>query len=146
MKKLVFILGLIICVSSFGQRKNWIDSLDISEVVGSDTSFYVSVNDRDFGTAYSVEINYETLSQDDWTFAIGYSNGEVAGDSYNESSNSDIPYTLDVTSNSYTNFNDSTVATKMFRDQLPLSSRWIIFKITAGTSGTGYVIWRYFQK
>jgi len=147
MKKLVLLFILTgFALASQGQRTLWADTFNISTLTGTDSLFYMPVTKRIYGSPFSCEIEYSGLSQDDWTFAIGYSNEATLGDSYNEDSHADFPFTMNATSDAYTNHNGSSVATKLFNQQDPLVNRWLIIKITAGTGGTGRINWRILQK
>lgn len=99
MKKLMFIFVLAaICSLSFSQRYIWIDTLDLTEIAGSDTIVFAadSTEFPMFGGQWSFDIEYSSLNDDDATVSVG---GDNRGNGWNALNDTDYPFTLDVTSN-----------------------------------------------
>jgi len=96
MKKLILILLFLIPVLSFGQRTYKTDSIVVADLTGADTTVFV----RFFSYGdWSIQFDYSNFNEDDATLSLGNSNDGTAFDKFDDSR---YPYTLDVTTNDYT--------------------------------------------
>ena len=79
MKRLIFLLGLVVCVAANAQ-KVYTDSIDFALIVGTDTVIYPDLGKMRAGTLLSVELDYTTLDSNTAYVAPGFS---IKGNSFN---------------------------------------------------------------
>lgn len=135
MKKIkLFLLIAFICSLSFGQRR--VETGSISTSV--DTTIFII----DFYTEgqWSISFEYGSLSNDDWTISIGHS----AKWSFDKIDDSRVPYTLDVTTNAYTDELGNTRATVTFTGQGWRSADLGIY-IDVGTANAEVIPYKYMK-
>jgi len=142
-KSIILLTAILITVMSYGQRRSITDSIDVSQITGTDSTYYFSYSKKLFGPGWSVEIEYGTLDDDDATISFGASNNPTEGSSYNAFTfvaPGAFPYTMDATTNDYTNKLGDTVATNIWQMD-KMHYRWIACKVAKGsvTSGKVYI-------
>lgn len=135
MKKLMILLLFLIPILTFGQRTWETDTL-ITDV---DTTIFV----RFFSYGdWGIQFDYSTFDQDDWTLSLGNSQDGTAFDKLDDSR---LPYTLDVTTNSYTDEAGETRATVTF-----VGDAWrtiyMGIKIDITSAGTDTLTYKYTQE
>ena len=145
MKKLIIIfVAALFCSGILAQQDIWLDTLDVSEIAGSDTVIWKTDPDfgfYEYGGAWSVDVEYSTLDADDATFSIG--GGNHADSTWNQVDNDDLPYTLDVTTNSADVNGVSKTSQAFYGFYWPFRSSG--FKVDPGTTTSGNIIIRWIQ-
>lgn len=135
MKKLMILLLFLIPILTFGQRTWETDTL-ITDV---DTTIFVRF--YSYGD-WGIQFDYSTFDQDDWTLSLGNSQDGTAFDKLDDSR---LPYTLDVTTNSYTDETGETRATVTF-----VGDAWrtiyMGIKIDITSAGTDTLTYKYTQE
>ena len=133
MKKLIIILLFaLIATVSFGQRTWKTDSL----ITDQDTTYFMKF--YSYGD-WAIQFDYSSFDQDDWTLSLGNSQDGTAFDKLDDSR---LPYTLDVTTNSYTDEEGETRATVTFSGDA-WRTRYIGIKIVEGTAGNDTLIYKW---
>lgn len=135
MKKILLIMfALVIGVSAFGQRRVETGSITTSV----DTTIFIT----DFYTEgqWSISFEYGSLSNDDWTISIGHS----AKWSFDKIDDSRVPYTLDVTTNAYTDELGNSRATVTFTGQ-GWRSADLGIQIDVGTANSETIPYKYMK-
>jgi len=141
MKKYFIIIGLLISVISFGQRKSWIDTLSITDLTGSDTVIWSTYPiDHHYGPGGSFEVKFHTLDDDDGTISLVAANM----DSTYHAVSSDFPVTLNRTTYAITNEYGDTVSAWMGRMD-NMFYRKIGVYISKGSCTSGDIIWVLYQ-
>jgi len=138
MKKILLIFALMIGLSAYGQRRIETGSLVIPVSMTTDTTIFIT----DFYTEgkWSIAFEYGTLSNDDWTISLGNSKDW----SFDKIDDSRVPYTLDVTTNSYTDELGNSRATFTIRGDGWLSADMGI-KIDIGTAHAETITYKYMK-
>ena len=138
MKKLLLLLILLmlIPVLTFGQRTYKLDSIVVADLTGTDTTVFV----RFFSYGdWSIQFDYSNFDADDATLSLGNSNDGTAFDKLDDSR---FPYTLDVTTNSYTDEAGVTRATLSVPDDA-FSFIYIGIKLTLNSVTDGTLYYKY---
>ena len=136
---LIFAAALL-CSFAFSQRYVWIDTLHLDDITGSDTIVWAadSTEFPMFGGQWSIDVRYDSLDADDATFSIG---GDNQGVGWQAIDNDDLPFTLDVTSNTLSiNGTNRTVAC-FYGYYYPFIT--IGIKVDPGTVTDGEIIWKW---
>jgi hypothetical protein len=137
MKKIFVILGFFLMVAGAqAQRDPHLDSLDLSEISGTDTVVFR----KDFGDFWGVEFEYSGLDADNATLGLGTSN---YGNTYNEWANDNFPFILNVTGNTAA-VNGTNKTTVAFTKR-EYGFRYFCIKITKGSVTSGKIYWYYTQ-
>lgn len=144
MKKVILILVIaaFTCSLSHAQQDVWIDTLDFSEIAGSDTVIWKKdPSFSEFGGQWSIDIKYDTLDDDDATVSIG--GGNHSDSSWNELDDSSLPFTLDVTTNTAEVNGTSKVSVAFYGFYWPFVSVGV--KVDPGSVTDSYLIIRWIQ-
>ena len=132
MKKIIIILLMLVPVLTFGQRTWETDSL----ITDQDTTYFMKF--YSYGD-WAIQFYYSSFDQDDWTLSLGNSQDGTAFDKLDDPR---LPYTLDVTKNSYTDGEGDTRATVTFSGNA-WRTRYIGIKIVEGTAGNDTLIYKW---
>ena len=124
MKKLLFLLLFFIPLLLQGQRTWETDTL----ITNTDTTIFLRF--YSYGD-WAIQFDYSSYDQDDWTISLGNSQD---GTSFDKLDDARLPYTLNVTSNSYTDETGATRSTVTFEGD---AWRTIYMGIKIGTTGAG---------
>lgn len=135
MKKLLIALLFLIPIISFGQRTYETGSL----ITDTDTTIFIKF--FSYGD-YSITFDYSTYDQDDWTLSLGNSND---GTGFDKLDDSRLPYTLDLTTNSYTDETGETRATVTFVGNA-WRSRYLGIQIDITSAGTDTLNYTYVKE
>lgn len=125
MKKLLIALLFLIPLLSIGQRTWETDSL----ITAADTTYFMKF--FSYGN-WAIQFEYTSFDQDDWTLSLGHSQD---GASFDKIDDARVPYTLDVTTNSYTDEAGNTRATVTFTGDA-WRTRYIGFYLNEVTNET----------
>ena len=145
MKKLIFVfITALVCGLTFGQGDKWVDTLDFSEIAGSDTVIWKKDPGSgmyEYGGAWSLDVKYDTLDADDATISLG--GGNHADSSWNQLDNDDLPFTLDVTTNTAEVNGTSKASVAFYGYYWPFMTVGI--KVDPGSVTDSYLIIRWIQ-
>lgn len=135
-------IAAILCSLSHAQSDIWLDTLDASEITGSDTVVWKgNYSFPEFGGQWSVDIEYSGLDDDDATISIG--GGNFADSTWNQMDDDDLPFTLDVTTNSAEVNGVSKTSVAFYGYYWPF--RMVGVKVDPGSVTTGDIIIRWTQ-
>lgn len=132
MKKFLLLLLFFVPILTFGQRTWETDTL----ITNVDTTIFVRF--YSYGD-WSIQFDYSSYDQDDWTLSLGNSND---GTSFDKIDDARVPYTLDVTSNSYTDETGATRCTVTFEGDA-WRTIYMGIKIDITTAGTDTLAFKY---
>jgi len=132
MKKLILLLLFLIPLMSWGQRTWKTDSL----ITDTDTTYFMKF--FSYGD-WAIQFDYSSYDQDDWTLSLGNSQDGTAFDKLDDSR---LPYTLDVTTNSYTDEAGATRATVTFSGTA-WRTRYIGIQVDVNSAGTDTLIYKW---
>ena len=126
--------ALIIGLSAFGQRRVETGSI----ITSVDSTIFIV----DFYTEgqWSIAFEYGTLDNDDWTISIGHSYKW----SFDKIDDSRVPYTLDVTTNAYTDELGNSRATVTFTGE-GWRSADLGIQIDVGTANADTLTYKYMK-
>jgi hypothetical protein len=145
MKRVTLILAaILVCGLTFGQQDKWVDTLDFSEITGSDTVIWKAdpaSGFYEYGGAWSIDIKYDTLDADDATVSIG--GGNHADTTWNQLDDSNLPFTLNVTSNAADVNGTSKTSVAFYGYYWPFMTVGI--KVDPGSVTDSYLIIRWIQ-
>jgi len=137
MKKLLTILLLsLIITASFGQKTWETDTMKVADLTGTDSIGFVRF--YSYGD-YSIQFEYSDFDADDATLSLGNSNDGTSFDKFDDSR---LPYTLDVTTNSYTDEEGDTRATVTF-EGYGYRTIYLGIKLTLNSVTDGNLIYKY---
>lgn len=130
--------ALIIGMSAYGQRKIETGSYIIPVSMTTDTTVFITgffTNNQ-----WSISFEYGTMDNDDWTISIGHSKDW----SFDKIDDARVPYTLDVTTNAYTDELGNSRATLTIE-----GDGWrtadLGIKIDVGTANTDTITYKYMK-
>jgi len=139
MRKFAFIILLVLSVSSFAQRTELTDSIQVTEITGSDTIinflFYSKV-------PVSILFEITTLNADDATLEVFYSDSEYRLTSVNPTGTTIYPLTLEKAASTYIEAVTWDGATKYYHRVV--KSNWncgMAFRLTVSSATTGALKW-----
>ena len=140
MKKLIFLLmfALMIGLSAFGQRRVETGSIVVPVGMTTDTTIFI-VGFYTEGQ-WSISFEYGSLTNDDWTISLGNSKDW----SFDKIDDSRVPYTLDATTNAYTDELGNSRATVTFTGQGWRSADMGI-QINVGTANAETIPYKYMK-
>lgn len=145
MRKLLFIvIAALACSLIYAQSDIWTDTLDFSEISGSDTVIWKkdpASGMSEYGGAWSIDIKYDTLDADDATVSLG--GGNHADTTWNELDDSNLPFTLDVTTNAADVNGTSKTSVAFYGYYWPFQTVGI--KVDPGSVTDSYLIIRWIQ-
>jgi len=137
MKRLLTVLLLLIVpIMLFGQKTWENDSIVVTDLTGTDTTVFVRF--YSYGD-YSIQFEYSDFDADDGTLSLGNSNDGTSFDKFDDSR---LPYTLDVTTNAYTDEVGGTRATVTFTDDA-YRTIYLGIKLTLNSVTDGTLYYKY---
>jgi len=134
MKKVLFLLLFFVPILMYGQRRVETGSI----ITSVDTTVFIV----DFYTEgnWSIAFEYGTLDADDWTISLGHSKDW----SFDKIDDSRVPYTLDVTTNAYTDELGNTRATLTITGE-GWRAADLGIKIDVGTANADTIPYKYMK-
>ena len=141
MKKifLIVVLAAVSCLASYSQQKLWLDTLDLSEIVGDDTIvFYTdSLSFPLDGARFVADFRMLSLDDDDAVLTLG---GDNWGFGFNQYVHDSIPYTLNETAMTIPVNGTNRASKGFYGDKWPYITFGI--KVDPGAVTSGSLAWK----
>jgi len=148
MKKLLITLISLFCIVTLNAR-TINDSINVAGISGTDTVIPIPKSNINFGSSWSIEIEYSDLDADDATIDVG-TRLEIAGGTYESIGDSTfnsygqilgtaLPYTLDVTTNADSYYGKASLLIEHIDKFMGTE---LLLKINPGAVTSGYIRYR----
>lgn len=148
MKKILIILLGLLTALPLLQAKEYVDSINVGGITGTDTVVAIDKNYVNFGRPFVIEFEYSDLDADDATLDVG-TRIEIEGGTYGATSLNDstfnsyasilgvsFPYTLNVTSNADSYYGKASVLVQHIDRFFGTE---VLIKVTKSSVTSGYI-------